>query len=619
MSRAPRDEGSALIMVLGAMTVAVLIATVALNYATQTMGSAVRATAWNAAFAAAEAGVDDYLARLNKDDNYWQITPGDGHLHLGDPAWDAKWDCDNAALQRAFTGSHPPCGWGAGTDPGWLPVNGSDDASFHYDVGLATTPVNGTITLVSTGRVGTVTRSIQVTLRRGGFGEFLYATTYETKDPADYSDPVTKYTQCARYYWAGRDPSKCDDITFIGGDKLNGPVHSNDSILMTDGSGTTPKGPWFTGTVTTSDPKCKPVNGVPRDAKYCFRNGNSSGTASPRFDKGIAYRSEIELPESVGDLRQYVQAPTPQPPGWTAAGCLYTGATRIQFKQTTTGPGTMKVWSPGSTGTSLGAPGCGNPSGPWPQDNLPVPQNGLIFVQNTPSGTTSPAPGPCAAKSLGTGAGGSDLPRADDWGQTQAEADCRLGTAYVDGTLKGRVTISAENNVVITGSVLYQGGENGTDALGLIADNSVQVYHPISKGSCTQDSGSWQWNRWTGWTWVSGPCIAWARGTSNLTGSVYNPVVDAAILTLNHSFEVQQYDVGTNSCVAGPSCLGKLKVFGSIAQKFRGPVGRGSTGYLKDYNYDSRLRYAPPPYFLDPVRSSWGQKTFGEVAPRYGG
>ena len=107
----------------------------------------------------------------------------------------------------------------------------------------------------------------------------------------------------------------------------------------------------------------------------------------------------------------------------------------------TTGPGTMKVWSPGSTGTSLGAPGCGNPSGPWPQD-LPVPQNGLIFVQNTPSGTTSPAPGPCAAKSLGTGAGGSDLPRADDWGQTQAEADCRLGTAYKPLAIGNSIVVS---------------------------------------------------------------------------------------------------------------------------------------------------------------------------------
>lgn len=608
--RAGADEGSALIMVLGAMTVAMIVVSVALNYAMQTMSGAQHATSWNQAFAAAEAGVDDFLARLNKDDNYWQITPADGHVHLGDPAWDARWDCDNAALQRAFDVSDAPCGWGSGTEPGWIPVNGSDRASFHYDIDVTSTPVNGTIDLVSTGRVGTVTRTIEVTLRRGGFGEFLYATTYETTDPAEYSDPVAKYEQCAKYYWAGR--SGCQDITFIGGDKLNGPVHSNDTILMTDRSDTNPKGPWFTGTVTTSDPACKPVGGVPPSSTACYRT--SGGSAHPRFDKGIAYRSEVDLPESTGDLRQYVQPPTSAPAGWKAAGCLYTGTTRIQFNA----DGTMKVWSPGSSGTVLNQ-GCGDPGAGWPQDGLTVPSNGLIYVQNVPSDQTSPTSGACAPGVLGTAPAGGNLPSSDDWNQTLSSADCRLGTAYVDGTLKGRVTVSSENNVVVTGNLTYQGGENGTDALGLIADNSVQIYHPISKGSCTQNTGHYEGSWWTGWTWVPGVCVAWARGSNNLTGTLKNVVVDASILTLNHSFEVQQFDVGSNDCVSGPSCLGKLRVFGSIAQKFRGAVGRGSAGYSKDYNYDSRLRYAPPPYFLDPVRSSWGQKTFGEVAPRYGG
>ena len=86
-----------------------------------------------------------------------------------------------------------------------MPVNGSDRASFHYDLDVDSTPVDGTIDLVSTGRVGSVTRSIEVTLRRGGFGEFLYATTYETTDPAEYAHPDEVYAQCAKYY-SGRPP-----------------------------------------------------------------------------------------------------------------------------------------------------------------------------------------------------------------------------------------------------------------------------------------------------------------------------------------------------------------------------------------------------------------------------
>ena len=49
---------------------------------------------------------------------------------------------------------------------------------------------------------------------------------------------------------------------------------------------------------------------------------------------------------------------------------------------------------------------------------------------------------------------------------------------------------------------------------------------------------------------------------------------------------------------------------GAIAQQFRGPVGTGSgstvsTGYLKNYIYNDRLRYREPPFFIDPVQSAW--------------
>lgn len=57
--------------------------------------------------------------------------------------------------------------------------------------------------------------------------------------------------------------------------------------------------------------------------------------------------------------------------------------------------------------------------------------------------------------------------------------------------------------------------------------------------------------------------------------------------------------------------LGTLNVEGAIAQKYRGPVGcsgcdgRPRTGYIKNYNYDDRLRFREPPNFLNPVQASW--------------
>jgi hypothetical protein len=139
--------------------------------------------------------------------------------------------------------------------------------------------------------------------------------------------------------------------------------------------------------------------------------------------------------------------------------------------------------------------------------------------------------------------------------------------------------------------------------LGLIATNSVKIYHPV-KRTCTSTK--------------NGVCQAYSY--TNLArpagGSTFaNPVVHASVLALQHSFTVQGYQYG--------SPLGYLHLYGALAQRYRGPVGTGTSdgssvsGYLKDYEYDTRLRYAPPPFFLDPVRSSWGIKAFGETAPRF--
>ena len=64
--------------------------------------------------------------------------------------------------------------------------------------------------------------------------------------------------------------------------------------------------------------------------------------------------------------------------------------------------------------------------------------------------------------------------------------DCGLGNVYVEGTVKGRVTIAAENNVVVTGDLGIANtalgaatGKDNSDIVGLVAQNSVVVYHPV--------------------------------------------------------------------------------------------------------------------------------------------
>jgi hypothetical protein len=91
-------------------------------------------------------------------------------------------------------------------------------------------------------------------------------------------------------------------------------------------------------------------------------------------------------------------------------------------------------------------------------------------------------------------------------------------------------------------------------------------------------------------------------------GYLENPKIDAAILSTKHSFIVDNWKCG--------KALGKINFWGSIAQFWRGPVGTGAAGYLKNYNYDERLAVEQPPSFLSPTSTSWSLSR--ETAPPTG-
>jgi hypothetical protein len=136
------------------------------------------------------------------------------------------------------------------------------------------------------------------------------------------------------------------------------------------------------------------------------------------------------------------------------------------------------------------------------------------------------------------------------------------------------MTVGSAADIIIDGN-LERAGDH---VLGLVATNFVRVKHGVR--NCPVVNGQTQ---------------------CHVMQDVH---VEAAILTLAHSFIVDNYSTG------GP--LGTLKVDGAIAQRFRGAVGTFSSstgnlssGYTKDYNYDTRLRYRSPPFFLDPISAAW--------------
>ena len=68
------QEGVAMITIMMIVVVLTLLMVATLNYAMQGEPLSRRDQDWNAALAAAQAGVDDYLYRLQQDDEYVQYS-----------------------------------------------------------------------------------------------------------------------------------------------------------------------------------------------------------------------------------------------------------------------------------------------------------------------------------------------------------------------------------------------------------------------------------------------------------------------------------------------------------------------------------------------------------------
>jgi hypothetical protein len=201
-------------------------------------------------------------------------------------------------------------------------------------------------------------------------------------------------------------------------------------------------------------------------------------------------------------------------------------------------------------------------------ETLPWPKNGLVYVKGSETVACKYEYSPNKSDD------------AFDKTESEEASETNCGNVYVSGSYSSSLTIGAEENLIINGNLYPTSVEgslgsapSGTATLGLIASNNVRVYHPLTAQSC---SGS----------------------AKNEKGSLYNPWIYAAILSTNHSFVVDNFNCG--------EALGKLHIYGAIAQRFRGIVGTtGGTGYIKDYKYDERLAVDEPPYFLNPINAGW--------------
>jgi hypothetical protein len=502
-----------------------------------------------------------------------------------------------------------------------------------------------------------------------GFLTRVWWSNYEATDPA----LIGKTLSTCHYDWtktgySGSD-GQCGPIYFGPGDVVDGPVFANDSLYVASkpvfGTPTTTSN---NSSVETADPHCLFVSTSYAKKTNCSKASSATVT---RYTVVNSHDGEpLEpIPSSDAQLKTYA----------SLNGCVYSGPTTISLYATKTSKTQyMNVTSPETpitsttqrdkdnaatntricTGTKITAPTAANTG------------SGVIYVATSKSTTgcqgngDSPFDGSRQGKATaskpttieaqiaystefkGTRSGYDFVP-----GEKAKTDDCQ-GDAFVRDTdsantptggtagVAGNLTIAAQDNVIITGSIKYTdcgssfnyertcsfnaGGVN--DSLGLIATNYVEVNRPLNP-SCTSSGGggggyggggggyggggggyggggSTKTVRCTGNSnTLMSTCSA---SVSDLTAVLCKPgpttVIDAAILALNHSFTVNNYTVG--------GATSRLYIYGTIAQDWRGAVGtfsgnRIATGYSKYYVWDSRLQYVSIPHYLTPSTPSW--------------
>ncbi len=542
VTRAKSEDGFTMIATVIGISVVAMLAAVAIAAVNGDTHSGLRDFEQKQAYEAAKAGIDEYAYHLHVDNGYW-----------------AK--CTNVSAPVNQQGSTTkkrkvPGSTAAEYAIELIPGNGKpacDSTNINSATASmlqSTEPMKGTFRVRVTGFYEKAKSSIVATFKPASFLDYVYFTQLETSDPVTYgpNSETIKWAeeQCSKTLREGRYESRiphtyeyCDVISFVTGDEIKGPMHTNDTfaingepqlgrnpgdpIEMSESAHGTPPHAWY-------QTKDIPNSGC----YYCSGNSNEfKGTE-------VANAPELKPPETNSQLAEIAESTF-----------RFKGQVRICLNGATMTVGRGKTCT-----TNVAYSGS-------------LPPNGVVYVENE-------------------SCGGLYSPFKNEYEETS-----KCGNVYVHGTYSKPLTIAAGNDIIIDGNLTHSGAES---MLGLIANNFIRIYHPIEvkvsyervcprHGSCYYEERTEE---------VNGP------------GTIEDVTIEAALLAINHSFIVDNYRSGDS--------LGTLTVIGAIAQNYRGAVGTsGGTGFLKNYNYDERLKTIEPPSFIEPVQSDWvvGRETAG--------
>jgi hypothetical protein len=495
------------------------------------------------AYEAAKAGIDDYAYRLHANTGYW--------TNCSTVAGDAVNPQGSTAKKLKVPGS-ATAEYALELLPSTSQTTYSQCSTTNPTMSMlqSTDPLRGTFRVRSRGYAGSSEAKIVATFKPASFLDYVYFTQRETSDPSTYGSTTNVEAaekQCSKTIAEGRYKTKVN--TSVGYCDV---IHFISADFI--------NGPMHTndafvicGSPTLGGSAADPVevSGPPKGwfSDWEIDNNNSSCTGSDKNFKGTltANSSVLTPPPTNSELNTIAQSQF-----------RFKGQVRICLSAKSM---TVMTYSTANS--------CASPSSVLYSGS--IPSNGVVYVEN----------GTCSSPKY--------TPFNVSYAVTTENAGC--GNAYIQGTYTGQLTIATYNDIIVTGSLCNESCSatlpfKNEAVLGLVANNFVRIYHP------TKIEKWWNSRR-----------DRWEEECVDDTGAQSSGVtIDAAILAISHSFIVDSYNCG--------NALGTLTVHGAIAQYYRGAVGTGSgssssTGYVKSYNYDSRLKYIQPPSFISPVKTAW--------------
>jgi hypothetical protein len=229
-----------------------------------------------------------------------------------------------------------------------------------------------------------------------------------------------------------------------------------------------------------------------------------------------------------------------------------------------------------------------------PQQGVTPPTNGYTYVQPVSGNFTlscnGTATGSIAYNAPPTGFGSV---------QTALDAVAACSSPVVTNPAGAGYLITLPQTVVLTGSTGNMSSPANSD------DNVPTQTEPYAWPAPASPASGWCTTDGTEASQPSTPA-GLATNIADIVPDcmIQNPVIDAAIVSVQGSLADEDWDIGPNNA-------GGAYLQGTDVSFMRGPFGLGGTsGYDKEFSYDSRLTYLTPPSMIDIADLTWGSNSF---------